>query len=135
MELDLPVDQLTALETLRNQFAAFHKKCQSASASKMYLQTKNDKKKALIETKEIFVRNHLQNNDKMTDAIRVELGLPVRDTTPASRSKPKIIPYTEAGMPLPRTVLIPFPGVNIKNHPPCGLQSSAHGAGVPYALT
>jgi hypothetical protein len=122
--LALPEDQLTALETLHNEFAALHAKCRTAASGKQDTQAKNDKKKVLVKTEGIFIRNHLQNNDNMTDVIRVELGLPVHDTNPTPNPKPDVIPATEVSAPWPRTVRIRF---RAENAPRWGKPKGVHG--------
>jgi hypothetical protein len=50
------------------------------------METKHEKTALLRHLEEVFVRNNLQNNDKMTDAGRTELRIPIHDTHPPSQT-------------------------------------------------
>jgi hypothetical protein len=108
VEWALPTDQITGLEALHNEFKALHEKCVTAAWTKLDMQAKNEKKKILIKREEVFVRNNLQNNDRMTDSGRKSLRIPIYATIPTSQSAPATIPYVEVQMPAPRTLRIRF---------------------------
>jgi hypothetical protein len=130
-ELDLPADQLAALEALQDEFALLHEKCRTAARSKVDTLAKNEAKAALIKKEEVFVRNHLQNNDRMTDPIRAELGIPVYDTKPTPLPAPESVPEAEVLTPHPRTVRIRFRG---ENAPRWGKPAGVHGIECLWAV-
>jgi hypothetical protein len=108
VEWNLPEAQLTELETLHNESAALHEKCQTASYTKLDMQAKNEKMTALKKAEEVFVRNNLQNNDAMTDNGREALRIPIYDRNPTPHPAPSTVPDVEIATPLPRTLHIKF---------------------------
>jgi hypothetical protein len=104
----LPEEKLAELQALHNEVKALHELCQTASYTKLDMQTKNEKKKQLIHLEEVFIRNNLQNNDAMTDIGRKELGIPIHDTKPTPVPAPDSIPEIEIETPHPCTVQIKF---------------------------
>lgn len=113
-EWGLPADQLADLDAKHAEFAALHEKCKTASYTKLDMQAKNEKKAALIKQEEVFVRNNLQNNDRMTDNGRAALRIPIHDSKPTPVPAPATIPEVEISTPLPRVVRIRFRDENSK---------------------
>jgi hypothetical protein len=113
-EWGLPADQVTGLETQHNEYKTLYEKCKTASYTKLDMQAKIEKRKALIKREEVFVRNNLQNNDRMTDNGRVKLRIPIHDTSPTSQSAPDTIPEVEVQLPAPRTLRFRFRAENAK---------------------
>jgi hypothetical protein len=107
-EWGLPADQLAELEAEHGVYKALYEKCRTASYTKLDMQAKIEKRKALVKREEVFVRNNLQNNDRMTDNGRAKLRIPIHDTTPTPRPAPDTIPEVEAQMPAPRTLRFRF---------------------------
>jgi hypothetical protein len=68
----------------------------------------------LIKREEVFVRNNLQNNDRMTDSGRAALRIPIHDSKPTPVPVPATIPEVEISTPLPRVVRIKFRDENSK---------------------
>ncbi|MHB9293749.1 hypothetical protein Holit_02879 [Hollandina sp. SP2] len=89
---DLPEPQLTELETLHTQVKALHEQCQTPAHTPLDIQKKNELKTALIEKERRFVRFHLQNNEKMTDAGRMALRIPIHDEKPTHHPLPESHP-------------------------------------------
>ncbi|MDR1072804.1 MAG: hypothetical protein LBL45_03920 [Treponema sp.] len=87
-ELELPADQLAALETEHVRLKALHEKCQTPAHTSLDIQEKNDLKTAFLDKVKLFVRFHLQNNEKMTDALRRAAGIPIYDTKPTHHPPP-----------------------------------------------
>jgi hypothetical protein len=111
-EWNLPEAKLSELESLQTQVRALHEKCRTASFTKLDMREKLDLKKQLIRLEEVFVRNHLQNNDAMTDTGRTALRIPIYDKTPSPHPAPDTIPETELLTPLPRTIQLRFRSPN-----------------------
>ncbi|MDR1902670.1 MAG: hypothetical protein LBQ88_10355 [Treponema sp.] len=109
---DLPAAQITELETLHGEFIALYEKCQTAAYTKLDMQAKNEKKALLIKKEEVFVRNNLQNNDKMTDNGRTALRIPIYDRKPTPHPAPETTPEIEIATPLPRILRVKFRAVN-----------------------
>ncbi|MHB9294268.1 hypothetical protein Holit_03394 [Hollandina sp. SP2] len=89
---DLPEPQLTELETLHTQVKALHEQCQNPAHTPLDIQEKNELKTTLIEKERRFVRFHLQNNEKMTDAGRKALRIPIHDEKPTHHPLPESHP-------------------------------------------
>jgi hypothetical protein len=104
----LPEDKLTEIQTLHADAKALYEKCQTASYTRIDMETKHEKMKALRHLEEVFVRNNLQNNDKMTDAGRTALRISIHDPHPTPHPKPDSIPEIEVETPHPRVVRIKF---------------------------
>ena len=107
-------DQLTALGALHAEVKNLHELCQTASANKLMMRAKNEKKAELVKKEETFVRNHLQNNDKMTNLGREQLRIPIYDKKPTPRPAPDTVPEVEPSTPLPRTVRFRLRAENAK---------------------
>jgi hypothetical protein len=106
----LPEDKLAEIQTLHGEAKALYEKCQTASYTKVDMETKREKVKQLRTLEEVFVRNNLQNNDKMTDAGRTKLRIPIHDTHPTPHPKPDTIPEVEIETPHPRILHVKFRG-------------------------
>jgi hypothetical protein len=104
----LPEDKLAEIAALHTEVRRLHELCQTASYTKVDMQSKKVKKRELIQKEEVFVRNNLQNNDAMTDEGRRALRIPIRDTKPTPTPKPDTIPEIEILTPHPRVVRIRF---------------------------
>jgi hypothetical protein len=111
-EWNLPEQPLADIETLHDEVKALHEKCQTTSYTKLDMQAKNEKKKALKKAEQTFVRNDLQNNDAMTNNGRAALRIPIYDQTPTPSPEPSTIPDMEVVTPLPRTIQIKFRAEN-----------------------
>lgn len=107
-EWGLPADKLTELEPLHIEVKGLHEKCKTSSYTPLDIQAKNEKKELLRKKEAEFVRFHLQNNDKVSDNGRKELGIPIHDTTRTPHPAPDTIPEIEIEMPYPRTLRIKF---------------------------
>ncbi|MDR1326470.1 MAG: hypothetical protein LBK00_10585 [Treponema sp.] len=107
-EWGLPDDKLTALESLYTEFKTLHQICHTAAYTKLEMQAKNEKKALLRKLEAEFIRFHLQNNDKVSDNGRRELGIPVYDKTPTPHPAPDTVPDIEIDTPHPRTLRIRF---------------------------
>jgi hypothetical protein len=114
VEWGLPTDQLTGLETDHNAYKALYEKICTESYTRLDMRAKNEKRKALRKREEVFVRNNLQNNDRMTDQGRAALRIPIYDTTPTSQSAPDGIPDVLIELPGPRILRIRFRAPNAK---------------------
>ncbi|MDR2150445.1 MAG: hypothetical protein LBO67_06450 [Spirochaetaceae bacterium] len=104
----LPEDKLSEIQTLHGEAKALYEKCKTASYTKIDMEMKREKLKGLKHLEEVFVKNNLQNNDKMTDAGRTALRIPIYDTHPTPHPKPDTIPETELETPHPRVLRIKF---------------------------
>jgi hypothetical protein len=124
VELGLPEDKLTAIETLHNRFVTLHEKCKTAASSKLDMEAKHEARGELTKMEEVFVRNNLQNNDKMTNQIRREAGIPIYDNTPTHHPKPETIPDVVVRTPIPRVIQIRFRALNA---PRWGKPAHVHG--------
>jgi hypothetical protein len=111
-EWNLPQDKLDELLALHTEVNRLHLLCQTASYTKLDMQAKNEKKAQLIKLEEVFVRNHLQNNDAMTDTGRAELRIPIYGKIPSPHPTPNSVPDVETETPFPRTVWIKFRAIN-----------------------
>ncbi|MDR2792712.1 MAG: hypothetical protein LBB61_03465 [Treponema sp.] len=111
-EWELPQAQLTDLETSHIEVKALYEKCQTPMHTKPDVQEKNEKLAALIKKERTFVRNHLQNNDLMTNKGREALRIPIYDQKPTPHPAPSAIPEVEIGSPYPRVLRIKFRAVN-----------------------
>jgi hypothetical protein len=112
--LGLPEDKLDEIETAHGEAKALHEKCQTASYTKVDMEMKREKIELLRHLEEVFVRNNLQNNDRMTNALRAELRIPIRDPHPSPGRKPATIPEVEVAMPHPRVLIFKFRGPGAK---------------------
>jgi hypothetical protein len=108
VELGLPTDKLSEIETLHIEVKALHEKCRTSSYTKVDMQMKNEKRELLRKKKAEFVLFHLQNNDKMMDALREELRIPIYDKTHPPHPKPDSAPEIDIAVPQPRTLRIKF---------------------------
>jgi hypothetical protein len=101
-EWGLPEAQVTDLETLHGQFKTLYEKCQTRAHTALDTQVKNEVKAALIKKEQDFIRFHLQNNEKMTNAGREALRISIRDTKPTHHPPPDSHPVisTESRNPL-----------------------------------
>jgi hypothetical protein len=113
-ELNLPDAKITPIQTLHDEVKALHALCQTAAYTKMDMQVKKEKKAELIHLEEVFVRNNLQNNDSMTDELRVAFRIPIHDLNPTPVPVPEGIPEIEVLTPLPRTLRFKFRGTGSK---------------------
>jgi hypothetical protein len=110
----LPEDKLDEIETGHGEAKALHEKCQTASYTKVDMEMKHEKIALLRHLEEVFVRNNLQNNDRMTDAGRTKLRIPIYDHHPTPHPKPDTIPEIEVETPHPRVLRIKFRGPGAK---------------------
>jgi hypothetical protein len=104
----LPEDKLQEIETLHGEVKALYEKCQTPTYTKTDMERKHETRKHLRHLEEVFVRNNLQNNDKMTDAGRTELRIPIHDLHPTPHPKPDSIPEIALETPHPRVLRIKF---------------------------
>jgi hypothetical protein len=111
-EWDVSLSQIAELETLHNEFNTLYELCKTSNYTKLDMQAKNEKKALLNKKERVFVRNNLQNNDKMTDNGRKELQIPIHDKVPTPHPAPTTVPTIEISTPLLRTVRIKFRGEN-----------------------
>ncbi|MDR3276868.1 MAG: hypothetical protein LBT11_06645 [Treponema sp.] len=123
-EWNLPEAQLAAIETLHNEAKALHEKCKTAAYTRLDMQAKNEKLKALKKDEEVFVRNNLQNNDAMTDNGRAALRIPIYDRNPTPHPGLSTVPYMKVLTPLPRIIEIRF---RVGNAARWGKPEYAHG--------
>ena len=110
--LGIPDERITELETPFTQFKTLYEKCQTATYTKVDMEQKNISKKIMCKKITDFVRFHLQNNEKMTDDMRVEFQIPIYDTHHTKHPSPESIPEIEIKMPYPRTLHIRFKAEN-----------------------
>ena len=113
-EWGLVPERITELETELNAHKVLYEKCHTSSYTKLDVQAKIQTRKTLTKHVEVFIRNNLQNNDRMTDQGRVALQIPIHDTTPTPQPTPDTIPEVEVLMPAPRTLHIRFRAENAK---------------------
>jgi hypothetical protein len=113
-EWGLDLGQIAELESEHGEYEALYDKCLTSSYTKLDMKNKNQKRKALAKRMEVFVRNNLQNNDRMTDAGRADLGIPIHDPTHTPQPAPDTIPDMEVQTPAPRTIRIRFRAENAK---------------------
>jgi hypothetical protein len=130
-EWGLPEAQLTELETSHNEVKALHEKCRTPMHTKLDIQEKNEKLAALIKKERKFVRNHLQNNDLMTNKGREALRIPIYDQKPTPHPAPSTIPEVEIGSPYPRALRIKFRAVNAARW---GKPANVHGLECLWAI-
>jgi hypothetical protein len=123
-EWNLSQNKLDELLALHTEVKRLHQLCQTSSYTKLDMQAKNEKKKLLVQTEEVFVRNNLQNNDAMTDNGREELRIPIHDKTPSPHPAPDSLPDVEVETPHPRAVQIKF---RAPNAPRWGKPEHVHG--------
>jgi hypothetical protein len=95
-ELELPADRLAELEADHVRLKALYEKCQTPNHTPLDIQEKNDLKTAFLDKVKLFVRFHLQNNEKMTDVLRRAAGIPVHDTKPTHHPPPDSHPVITA---------------------------------------
>jgi hypothetical protein len=105
---NLPEDKLAELQALHVEAKALYEKCLTASYTKVDMELKHEKTALLRHLEEVFVKNNLQNNDRMTDSGRAALRITIRDPHPTPRPKPSGIPEVEVETPHPRVVRIKF---------------------------
>jgi hypothetical protein len=106
--------QVSGLETEHGVYKALYEKCQTSSYTKLEMKAKIEKRSAFEKHLEVFIRNNLQNNDRMTDQGRAALQIPIHDTTPTPHPAPDTIPEVEVQTPAPRTLRIRFRAENAK---------------------
>jgi hypothetical protein len=123
-ELAIPASWIADLQTLSSQFTALYRKCLTHSCTQIERQAKKDTKAALIKKIRAFVRFYLQNNEKMTDEIRVELQIPIHATHYTPHPAPDTVPEIETRTAHPRVVHIRFRGENV---PRWGKPRGVHG--------
>ncbi|MDR2193966.1 MAG: hypothetical protein LBP19_05815 [Treponema sp.] len=123
-EWGLPQAQLTELETLHVEVKALHEKCKTPMRTQLDVQAKNEKKAVLKKKERVFVRNHLQNNDLMTNNGREALRIPIYDKKPTPHPAPSTIPEVEIESPYPRILHIKFRAAHA---PRWGKPANVHG--------
>ncbi|MDR2394664.1 MAG: hypothetical protein LBD93_11000 [Treponema sp.] len=99
VELGLPTDKLSEIETLHIEVKVLHEKYRISAYTKVDMQMKNEKRELLKKKEAEFVLFHLQNNDKMTDAVRKELRIPIYDKTHTPHPKPASVPEIDIAAP------------------------------------
>jgi hypothetical protein len=121
---NLPEDKLTEIQTLHNEAKVLYEKCLTASYTRVDMEMKHEKMALLRHLEEVFVRNNLQNNDRMTNAGRTALRIPIYDQHPTPHPKPATIPEIEVETPHPRVLRITC---RDENAPRWGTPEYVHG--------
>jgi hypothetical protein len=106
--LHLPMEQISAMEPSYDRLTVLVPQSGSPLFNKVDMQEKRTLRKELTALIRAFVRNHLQNNDDMTDVLRAEFGIPIHSTTRTPNPTPKTIPELQPSSPKPRVIHIKF---------------------------
>jgi hypothetical protein len=128
----LPEDKLTEIGGLHNEAKALYEKCKTASYTKVDMEQKKEKIKLLRHLEGVFVKNNLQNNDKMTDSGRTALRIPIHDTHPTPHGKPGGIPDIEVETPHPRLLSVRFRAASA---PRWGKPDNVHGMELVWLIS
>jgi hypothetical protein len=129
--LGLSLDKITELEAQRAKCNTLHAKCKTPARSHVDVEAKNKAFETFIGNLRKYIENHLQHNDNMTDEIRAELGIHIRQKA----SKQKVVnrpPVITADTSILRELLFLFyvHGSKRKGKPP-----KTHGCKFRYLIS
>jgi hypothetical protein len=85
--LGLELTKITELETERSKCEPLHAKCKPPAHLHVDVEAKNKAFETFIGNLRKYIENHLQHNDNMTDEIRAEMGLHVKQKPSKTHEK------------------------------------------------
>ncbi|MDR1866810.1 MAG: hypothetical protein LBQ77_00920 [Treponema sp.] len=128
------IDQavLTVLQDLFSVFEAAYQKAQNPSHNRADIVSKNEARDALEKALRHFVKAHLAYNDAVTNSDRVNMGLPLHDTTHTPVPPPSTRPEFEIDLSQFRQLIVNFHDQGSARH---GKPDGVHGAEVRWDFT